>query len=353
MTSLPTSSKAAVLVGHDVPIEILDLHIPDLQPGQVLVELAFSGICHTQLGEVRGKRGEDRFIPHCLGHEGSGKVIAVGEEVTKVKSGDHVIVSWIAGEGLNVPGMTYQDGSGKTINAGGCNTLMTVSCVSENRVTPIPSDFPMDVAALIGCAVPTGAGAVFKKVQAQEGQSIAIFGAGGVGLSALLAAKASGCSPIIAVDIIDEKLNCMTEFGATHCVNAKTQDVKQEIDAITNGKGVDIAIEAAGVKSAMETAFNCTSLNAGKTVFLGNLPFGEKIEIDPFPLLLGRELMGTGGTCCNPDTDYPEFIRQNQEGKLEIEKLISHTFKLDQINEAFDLVESGESIRVMVDLRQE
>src|SRR5262249_7256030 len=157
-----------------------DLEVPPLQPGQVLVEVCYSGVCHTQVLECRGHRGEDRYLPHCLGHEGSGVVREVGPGVTKVKPGDHAILSWIKGSGADVPGAVY-GWRGRRVNAGGITTFGRYAVLSENRLTALPEAFPMKEAALLGCALPTGMGAVLHTGEARPGQSAAVFGTGGVG----------------------------------------------------------------------------------------------------------------------------------------------------------------------------
>src|SRR5690606_33723173 len=188
--------------------------------GQALVEIACSGVCHTQVLEARGHRGHDPYLPHCLGHEGSGVVREVGPGVTKVKPNDAVILSWLKGSGADVPGSVY-DWSGRSVNAGAVTTFQRLSVVSENRLTVIPEGLPVRDAALLGCAVPTGVGAVVNTVRAEQGQSIAVFGAGGVGLCAIAGAAAVGCNPIIAIDILDDKLATARQVGATHTLNPR------------------------------------------------------------------------------------------------------------------------------------
>ena len=167
-------TEAAVLVELGQPLVLAELVIPPLKPGQVLVEVVFSGICHTQLLEIRGYRGQDRYLPHCLGHEGSGIVRQTGPSVTKVKSGDRVILSWIKGSGADVPGTTYR-WEDRTVNAGAITTFSRYSVISENRLTLLPDGIEMREAAALGCAVPTGMGAIFNTARPRPGQSIAIF----------------------------------------------------------------------------------------------------------------------------------------------------------------------------------
>ena len=216
-------TTAAILVETGRPLEIVTLQLPDLSPGQVIVEIAYSGVCHTQLLEARGHRGEDAYLPHCLGHEGSGTVLEIGPGVTKVKPGQRVIMSWIKGSGLEVPGTRYDWDKGP-VNAGGVTTFQQHAVVSENRLTPAPEELSYKLAALVGCAVPTGVGVVLNTVIAQRGESAVVFGAGGIGLCALAGLAAAGCDPIIAVDIAPAKLEAARELGATATIDASAEE---------------------------------------------------------------------------------------------------------------------------------
>ncbi|MFQ5760569.1 MAG: zinc-binding dehydrogenase, partial [Acidiferrobacterales bacterium] len=236
------------------PLRLIELSLPALKPGQVLVEVAYSGICHSQLNEVRGRKGPDRYLPHTLGHEGSGRVVAVGEGVSKVKAGDRVVLSWIKGRGADVTGTVYDSPEG-AINSGAISTLVRQTVTCENRVIAIPGAMPLREAALLGCAVPTGAGIVFNTLRIEAGSSLAVFGVGGIGLSAVLAAVGLGARPIIAVDVVAVKLDMASELGATHVVNAGDIDPVAAVRELTRGEGVDFAIEAAGRAEAMEAAF--------------------------------------------------------------------------------------------------
>ena len=233
-------TTAAVLVELAKPLELADLEIPALKPGQVLVEIAFSGVCHTQLLEARGLRGADPFVPHCLGHEAGGTVVDVGPAVTKVRPGGRVILSWIKGSGLDVPGTVY-DWNGRKVNAGGVTTFARHAVAAENRLTPVPDDFPLREAALLGCAVPTGLGAVFNTAAPRPGQSLAVFGTGGIGLCAVAAARISGLTPIVAVDVSPDRLEVARRMGATHLVDAGQEDPVAAIAQLVPG-GADFAV---------------------------------------------------------------------------------------------------------------
>lgn len=343
-------SLAAILVELNQPLEIVELEIPPLKAGQVLVELAFSGVCHTQLLEARGYKGADPFLPHCLGHEGSGLVRELGAGVKRVKEGDRVILSWMKGAGADVPGTVYQWDS-KKVNAGGVTTFNTLAVVSENRLTPLPEQIDMQSAALLGCAVPTGCGAVFNTARVRAGESLAVFGAGGIGLFALQAARASGAYPIIAVDVLEEKLNLASRLGATHCL-LSTQDGEsavQRIKSLVPG-GVDYAIEASGRPSAMLQALESVRNQGGVAVVVGNARSGELLSIDPREFNMGKQLRGTWGGDNKPEQDFPRYCRLVQAKKLELELLINKTYKLEEINLALNDLEQGLVARPIIAL---
>jgi S-(hydroxymethyl)glutathione dehydrogenase/alcohol dehydrogenase len=296
-------TTAAVLIGINRPLQIEELTIPPLKKGQVLVKVAYSGICHSQLNEIYGLKGEDKFLPHTLGHEGSGVVSEIGQDVTKVKPGDHVVLTWIKGSGQDMPSTQYLRKDGSIVNSGAISTFMTQAVISENRLVPITNRMPLKEAALLGCAIPTGAGIVKNTAKLQLGQSVAIFGCGGIGLSAILAAKMVGASVIIAVDIREQKLTQAKEIGATHVIDASRHVVLEEIQTITGKQGVDFAIEAAGQKMTMEVAFKAVKDKGGLCILAGNLPTGQNISIDPFDLIKGKRIIGTWGGETDPDKD--------------------------------------------------
>lgn len=340
---------AAVLTKLGAPLEIEELQVPQLQAGQVLVRIAYAGICHTQLSEVRGRRGPDNFLPHCLGHEGSGTVISIGAEVTKVKPGDNVAMTWLKGSGKNVGGAIYQSSRLGKVNAGAITTFMTAAVTSENRLFVLPPAFDLEIAALLGCAVPTGAGAVKRTAAAKAGESIAVFGVGGVGLVAIMAAKLLGGQPIIAVDIIDHKLEAAKRFGATHVINASRDDPVTAIKKIS-GPGVDIAVEASGNARAMEQAYASVRPGGGRAILAGNAPSGQMISIDPFSLILGRNIKGSWGGDTIVDEDLMAYANAYTSGQMDLGSLITHRFSLHQVNDAIDAIESGKVLRAMIDL---
>lgn len=333
-------TEAAVLLEVNKPLRLVTITIPELKPGQLLVDVAYSGVCHTQVLETRGRRGPDRFLPHTLGHEGSGTVIEVGAGVTKVKPGDRVVLSWIKGAGADVPSTVYGGPDG-AVNSGANSTFMRQTVTCENRVTPISDFMPLREAALLGCAFVTGAGIVRNTANVRLGSSLAVFGLGGIGLSAVLAALLVPASTIIAVDIMEEKLELAAKLGATHTINAAAADTLETIREITGGRGVDCAIEAAGSQGTAEAAFRAVSYNGGLCVLAGNLPFGGLISIDPYDLIKGKKIVGTWGGETQPDIDIPLYAEMYTTGKLRLDKMISREYALGQVNQALDDLEQG------------
>lgn len=342
-------TEAAVLTELNQPLRLAALDVPDLKPGQVLVDVAYSGVCHSQLHEVRGRRGPDRFLPHTLGHEGSGTVAAVGAGVAKVRPGDRVVLTWIKGDGADVPATVYGSDLG-AVNSGAISTFMRRTVTCENRVVPVPPAMPLREAALLGCALPTGAGVVTNTAAPPPGSTLVVFGAGGIGLSAVMAAKLHGVGTLIAVDVVERKLDEARRFGATHTVNACGCDPVGAVLELTGGRGADFAIEAAGRRETMEAAFRCVRDKGGLCVLAGNLPHGESIAINPFDLIRGKRIVGTWGGDTVPDRDLPRYARLFLDGKLPLTDLISRDYPLTETNAALDDLEAGRVARALIDM---
>lgn len=341
------TTEAFVLVETGQPLVRKELTIPELKPGQVLVDIAYSGVCHSQLLEIQGKRGHDRFLPHTLGHEGSGTVVEVADGVTKVRPGDRVVLSWIKGSGADVPSTVYGNGN-MTVNSGAISTFMRRTVTCENRVTRIPDSMPLREAALLGCAIPTGAGIILNTAKVRPGSSVAVFGAGGIGLSAILASAVMNANPVIAVDVFDHKLERARSLGATHIINAKESDPLAGILDITDWRGVDYAIDAAGRRDTMEAAFASVRDNGGLCVLAGNLPQGENISIDPMALIKGKRIIGTWGGETNTDHDIPVYVDLYHKGKLGLDMLITHEYGFKEINRALNDLKDGKVGRAII-----
>lgn len=340
--------KAAVLYQTGQPLVVEDgIEVPKPERGQVLVKIFFSGVCHSQLMEVQGKRGEDLYLPHLLGHEASGKVVDIGEDVTKVKTGDKVILTWIKGEGIDVPGAKYSKGN-ITINSGAVTTFSEYSVVSENRCVKLPDNVPMDIGSLFGCAVLTGAGIITNEIRPEKGSSIVVVGVGGIGLSALMAAKLHECTPLIAVDIENHKLELAKEFGATHVIDSTLQNPVDSVFEITNGTGVDYAVEAAGLATTIEQAFQTIRKGGGLCVFAGHPSFNSRISLDPFDLICGKQIRGSWGGGSKPDRDVSRFARLYEQGKLPLEKLVGRRYSIEGINRALNDLSNGQVLRPLL-----
>lgn len=341
-------TKAAVLFETKQPLNLEEIDVGDLKHGQVLVNVKYTGLCHSQVNEIQGLKGEDRFLPHTLGHEGSGVVRAVGDGVTKVSVGDHVILSWIKSSGIDAGGATYK-WNDQVVNSGPISTFMEQAVISENRLVKIPKSFSLKTAALLGCALPTGGGIVMNEMQLKTGDSLAIFGMGGIGLSALLVAKVMGANPLIAVDISEEKLHMAEELGATHTLNIASSSFQDDLLEITNNQGLKFALEAAGRTDVMEKAF-ASIAPGGLCVIAGNAPVGEKISLCPFDFIKGKRLVGTWGGKSDLEKDIAQYIKWIEEGKLNIDAIVSDEFPLDEIQAAVDRLLSRKAARCMIKL---
>jgi S-(hydroxymethyl)glutathione dehydrogenase/alcohol dehydrogenase len=341
---------AAVLTQTNQPLQIEELEIPALKEGQVLVKVAFSGVCHSQLNEVRGLKGVDNYLPHTLGHEGSGIVQAVGSGVNKVSEGNSVVLTWIKGNGSDISSATYRRKDGSKVNSGAISTFMEYAVVSENRVIPVSKEYSLRELPLLGCAIPTGAGIAFNTAKIKKGGSVAIFGLGGVGLSAVIGARLREAKSIIAIDLFDHKLELADSLGATETINCKEENVTACIKELTGGLGVDYAIEASGSSEAMELAFQSTRARGGLCVLAGNLPVGKTISIDPLELIKGKKIVGTWGGETQPDKDIPIYLDLYRTGKLKLAPLITQTYKLEEINQALEELGTGKLGRGLIEM---
>ena len=340
--------KAAILVQQNAPLSVDYLEMPqELEYGQVLVKICYSGICGSQLGEIDGVKGPDKFLPHLLGHEGAGIVERCGKGVSIVKSGDHVVLHWKPGKGIQSATPVYKWGD-KNVNAGWVTTFNQYAIVSENRVTKIPPEIDLKTATLYGCALTTAFGVVHNDAHLKSGESIAIFGSGGVGIAVALAASLTSAHPIIAIDINDFKLEQAIKFGATHVINSLKENVAEKIKEILP-RGVDVAVDNTGIKAVRELAYELTSPE-GRTIFVGVPKHGEKMSFDSFQLHFTKSVAGSHGGDAQPDYDIPRLIRLQEKGLLHLEEMISHVYPLEKINEAIEMVRHGKVVRCVIDM---
>ena len=341
--------KAAILVESNAPLVVGEVKLPDdLQFGQVLVDVKYSGICGAQINEIDAVKGQDKFLPHLLGHEGSGIVQETGPGVTNVSKGDHVVLHWRHSSGIQSPTPKY-NWDGKEVNAGWVTTFNEQAVVSENRVTVIPDDFDMRIAPLFGCAVTTAFGVVNNDAQIKVGQSVVILGIGGVGLNIAQAASMVSAHPIVGVDLIEHKLEMGKKFGLTHTVVGGTGNVNETIRDIVGSQGADVVIETTGNSRVIEQAYELTR-PVGKTILVGVPKKGDNISIYSLPLHFDKVLTGSHGGDAVPDQEIPRYIHLMKAGKMTLDGLITHDFSLDEINEALDLFRSGEAGRCVISM---
>jgi Zn-dependent alcohol dehydrogenase len=340
---MKTVAAVQTEVGAALRVEEIDL--PDPGADQVTVKLFSSGVCHSQLHQMHNPA---LGRPLLLGHEGTGIVSRVGRNVTHVKEGDLCIVTWVPR--TPVRGPTARELTGATYRGqaahGHVYTWARDVQTSKELVVPIPKEHPRDLSCIVGCAVLTGAGAVLHTAKVRTGESVAVFGVGGVGLSAIKAAAILGAYPIIAVDLDDAKLEFARSFGATHTVNAAgNADPIDVIRELTNG-GVDYAFDAIGKQKTCEQILQATrpggigADNRGGMAVLVGIP-QEKVTIDPNLFVYGqRQYTGSLGASL-PDQDFPMYLRWHQEGRFPLDRLITRRYKLEDINQACDDLHHG------------
>ncbi len=342
--------RSAILVKSKKPLVVTDISLPKkLEYGQVLVKVCYSGICGAQINEIDAVKGPDQFLPHLLGHEGSGIVEEIGKGVTTVKKGDHVVLHWRPSSGIQSTTASY-DWQGKKVNAGWVTTFNEKAVVSENRLTAIPKKFNLKVAALFGCAITSGFGAVNNDANVKIGQSVLIFGIGGMGLSIAYASSLVSAYPIIGVDIHKSKIQMGKKFGLTHSINGNSKNLEKEIQKILGKKSPEIVFETTGNSKIMEKAFEITP-HDGKTIFVG-VP-NNKIKIYSLPLAFNKVLKASHGGASYPDKDIPRYIKLVENKMISFEKLITHEFRLENINKALKLFRSGKAGRIIINLNKE
>ena len=331
---------AAVLVELGKPLVLEELEIPKLTYGQVLVKVLCSGICGSQIGEINGVKGTDKYLPHLLGHEGTGMVLECGEGVSTVNKDDKVVLHWRKGDGIQSPSPTYHSKNLGTVNAGWVTTFNQYAVVSENRITTIPEDFDSEIAALMGCAVTTGLGVINNNAKLKIGESVVIWGSGGVGLSIVQGAALVSAYPIIAIDLYDHKLQLAKEMGATHTINANKTNPIDEILNIVGLNGADVVIDNTGDVAIIHSAYGVTS-PMGKTILVGVPRIGEEAKLYTLPLHFEKQITGSHGGEAKPAIDIPNYIKLYENGRLQLDELITHHYSLYEINEALDDIVNG------------
>lgn len=364
-------SRAAVAFEAGKPLEILEVGLDGPRAGEVLVEIKATGICHTDAFTLSGDDPEGAF-PAILGHEGAGVVVETGEGVTSVKPGDHVIPLYTAecrecefclhpktnlcqairetqGQGLMPDGSSrFSYGGEHILHYMGCSTFSNFTVLPEIAVAKIREDAPFDKVCYIGCGVTTGIGAVAFTMKVEPGSDVAVFGLGGIGLNVIQGARMVGADRIIGVDINAGKAPLAEKFGMTDFINAaETDDAVAAIIDLTNG-GVDYSFECIGNVQTMRQALECCHKGWGESCIIGVAGAGQEISTRPFQLVTGRVWKGTAFGGARGRTDVPKIVDWYMDGKINIDDLITHTMPLENINDAFDLMHEGKSIRSVV-----
>jgi len=365
-------SRAAVAWGPNQPLKMEEVDVMLPRKGEVLVRIVATGVCHTDAFTLSGEDPEGIF-PSILGHEGGGIVEMVGEGVTSVEVGDHVIPLYTAecgeckfcksgktnlcgavretqGKGLMPDGTTrfYLDGE-PIYHYMGCSTFSEYTVLPEISLAKVNKEAPLEEVCLLGCGVTTGMGAVMNTAKVKEGDTVAIFGLGGIGLSAIIGARMAGASRIIGIDINEKKFELAKQLGATDCINPQNFDkpIQEVIVEMTDG-GVDFSFECIGNVNVMRQALECCHKGWGESVIIGVAGAGQEISTRPFQLVTGRVWRGSAFGGVKGRSELPGIVEQYLAGEFGLEEFITHTMSLEEINDAFDLMHSGESIRSVV-----
>lgn len=344
--------KAVILEKLDSPLVIKDVELTPLKIGQVLVKVLVSGLCGAQLQEISGLKGNANFLPHLLGHEGSGIVTEIGPGVTKVKVGDKVIMHWRKGDGIEAEFPNYIL-DGKKISSGKVTTLSEFSIVSENRLTKVDSDTSDYLCALLGCGLSTALGVINNEANVKFGESVMIVGCGGVGLNLIQAAKLASAYPIIGLDSFDDKLPFVLK-ETNYFVNNRKTNVGEYLKE-NNIKNIDVIIDTTGNVDLISDTIQYLSDN-GRYIMVGQPKPGNNLMVmnaNSMFLGNGKSIKATQGGKTNPTEDFPKYVKLNEAGYLNIDNIVTHEFKLEDINEAFDLLRSGKSGRIMIRINEQ
>jgi len=336
---------AAILVAQREPLVVSEVTLPALGYGHVLVEIKTSRICGSQLGEIDGVKGPDRYLPHLLGHEAGGIVREIGPGVTQAKVGDHVVLHWRPGRGIQAGGTTY-GWDGKKVNAGNITTFQQFTVVSENRMTVIPKEVDFEMASLLADTLTTGFGVITRDARVEVGESVVIIGCGGIGLGVVLGARLAGAHPIVAVDLHDHKLATAQKHGATHGVEARSGEWRTRVEALLGGKA-DVVIDGTGRPEVIEQAYELTAPR-GRCVLFGVMPHDRKVSLHTLPLHFGRVLTGSEGGQSRPSEDIPRLVRMAAAGRFNVDGFVTHRCALPDINRAIATMRAGESNHTLI-----
>ena len=341
-------TPAAILVEQRKPLVIDEVEMPALKRGQVLVEIHAARVCGSQIGEIDGVKGPDKFLPHLLGHEAGAIVIEVGSEVTHVAPGDRVVCHWRPGAGLDAGGAVY-DWNGTKVNAGSITTFQKYAVIAENRLTKVPPDTDFELCCLLADTLTTGFGIINNDAKVQRGESVVIFGVGGIGLGAVLGAKLAGANPILGIDLHDHKLAKAAEYGLTHQINASRESAAERVKEMLVGLA-DVTIDGTGNPKVIETAYDLAKLRGGRCVLFGVMPSDQRVSIHTLPLHFGRVLTGSEGGQSKPDVDIPAIIDVLGSHGVNAAGFVSHRGSLESLPELVDGMRRGEVIHAIMNL---
>lgn len=372
MTDQFIKSKAAIAWGPNQPLVVEEVDVMLPRKGEVLVKVVASGVCHTDAFTLSGEDPEGLF-PVILGHEGGGIVEQIGEGVTSVSVGDHVIPLYTAecgeckfcksgktnlcsavretqGRGVMPDGTSrfYKDGQ-PIFHYMGCSTFSEYTVLPEISLAKVNKEAPLEEVCLLGCGVTTGMGAVLNTAKVEKGDNVAIFGLGGIGLSAIIAARMAGANKIIGIDINESKFELAKQLGATDCINPKDHNkpIQDVIVEMTDG-GVEYSFECIGNVDVMRSALECCHKGWGESIIVGVAGAGKEISTRPFQLVTGRVWRGTAFGGVKGRSELPAIVERYMAGEFKLSDFITHTMPLEDINKSFDLMHSGESIRSVI-----
>jgi len=342
IANAPRETKAAILVAQNRDLVVDTVSMPaTLDVGQVMVHLKFSGICGSQLGEIDGVKGPDPWMPHLLGHEGSGFVAAVGPGVKHAKPGDAVVLHWRPSRGIEATPPKY-DWRGKVVNAGWVTTFNEWTVVAENRLTVIPATTDLKTAALYGCAVTTGFGVIDNRAKVRLGETVIVFGAGGIGLNIVQGAALAGARAVVAVDRFANRLELARGCGATSTIDGSKVDAWVELRKAFADHPPDVFIDNTGQPEVIARGYDLVS-SQGRVILVGVPKKGAATQLYTLPLHFGRTIVGTTGGEAAPQTDIPRYMALAASREIDLNDIITDVAGLAQVNDLIRKMRSGES----------
>ncbi|MFM6173529.1 MAG: zinc-binding dehydrogenase [Sphaerospermopsis kisseleviana] len=339
-------TPAAILVEQRKPLVIDEVEVPALKRGQVLVEIHATRVCGSQIGEIDGVKGPDKFLPHLLGHEAGAIVLEVGADVSHVAPGDRVVCHWRPGAGIDAGGSVYK-WNGREVNAGPITTFQKYAVISENRLTKVPADTDFELCCLLADTLTTGFGVINNDAKVKAGESVVIFGVGGIGFGVVLGAKLAGANPIIGIDVHAHKLAKAAQHGLTHAIDASRENAPDKVKDILGGLA-DVVIDGTGNPAVIESAYELTRLRGGRCVLFGVLPHDKKISIQTLALHFGRTLTGSEGGQSRPHEDIPKILGQIAAGAFDPSDFINRRGSLSEVGDVMADMRKGDVIHAVL-----